>query len=98
MKIPTIKGVFVNSRIKALRKMKGKEGVKVLQEEAGKKISCACLQNMPVSGVPEIIPDNSIPLAMPPFEADRLHFRDFTGPVFKSVKFISERKDDYVIV
>jgi uncharacterized protein (TIGR02265 family) len=97
--VPTIKGAFVNSHIKALRKAKGEEGVTLLMERVGKKIKFDYLEDVPVRDEiriieisRDIIYEKNIPLSDRAFEAGRLHFRNFTNTplgklVLKSLPF-----------
>jgi uncharacterized protein (TIGR02265 family) len=45
---PTIKGFFVGSHIKAVKKQKGKQGLKELEKEYGKPLTFGRFSNIPV--------------------------------------------------
>jgi uncharacterized protein (TIGR02265 family) len=90
---PTIKGIFVNSHLKAVRDKLGEEGVRQIELQCGKKISYKNSENVPVSDEVRIL-DCSIdilrPGEVPPsllaFESGRLHFQNFsTTPLAKII-------------
>lgn len=88
---PTIKGIFVNSHVSAVRKIKGERGIQELEKKYGKPIRFKNSQNVPVreevellEAAMEILHDRPFPKDRLSFEAGRLHFRNFvTTPLAK---------------
>lgn len=80
---PTIKGLFVNSHLKFLKKQKGQEAVLELQRRVGKPLKFGNLQNVPVEDEIKIIDcivdilQGDMPAQKRAYEAGRLHFRNF---------------------
>ena len=80
---PTIKGIFVNSHIKALRADKGPVAVIELEKIYGKPLKFKNLEDVPVSEEVKIIDGildilyGKMPEPKKAFEAGRLHFRNF---------------------
>ena len=82
---PTIKGIFVNSHINALRQLKGDEGINELANRFGKIPVFKNSDNVPISDEVKIIEicldlmsDRKIPEIERSCEAGRLHFRNFS--------------------
>ena len=90
---PTIKGIFVNSHIKALSSKKGEEGLRELETRFGKSINFKNSQDVLVSDEVKIIEicldlstDHPISDNERAFEAGKLHFRNFsTTPLAKII-------------
>ncbi|MBI3486318.1 DUF2378 family protein [Candidatus Daviesbacteria bacterium] len=93
MQEPTIKGIFVNSHIKNLKKQKGEEGIEELRKRYGKSIEFRNSENVPVREEVKIIEialqiltNDSVPKDQIAFEAGKLHFKDFvTTPLAKII-------------
>lgn len=91
MPVPTIRGIFVNSHVHAVRRAKGEEGVRQLEERYGKPILFGNEESVPVREEVKIIEIafqilSEIPATAEQltFEAGRFHFRNFiTTPVGK---------------
>jgi uncharacterized protein (TIGR02265 family) len=92
-KKPTIKGIFVNSHIAAVRKVLGEDGVRKLEEIYGKPIIFKNSEDVPVREEVKII-ECALDLLHPEmaisesraFEAGRLHFQNFrTTPLAKII-------------
>lgn len=91
---PTIKGIFVNSHIKAVRDLKGDAGVAELEKKYGKPIAFKNSEDVPVreevkiiEAALDIVSEKPIPPEERTFEAGRLHFRNFTGTPFGKIIF-----------
>jgi uncharacterized protein (TIGR02265 family) len=85
MQTPTIRGIFVNSHVDAVRKAKGEEGARLLEERFGRSTKFGMME--PVSVLDEvriidlaldILHDKPIPEDQRDYEAGRLHFRNFS--------------------
>lgn len=81
-----IKGVFVNSHVKVLEKIKGKESIKALEKKLGRKANFKYLDDVPVSQEVKIIDFTLKELQKPSegkkdmdFESGRLHFKNFVS-------------------
>jgi uncharacterized protein (TIGR02265 family) len=97
---PTIKGVFVNSHINAVRKHRGESGIRTLEQLYGKSVSFRNSDNIPVAEEVRIIElalgivaDRPIPPAERAFEAGRLHFRNFSTTPLGRIIFSMFRKN-----
>ncbi len=82
---PTIKGLFVNSHIRALEHERGGEGLRELQKRFGRPIDFSSTDDIPVSdevNLLEHIVDITSPVLLSEtereLEAGRLHFRNFS--------------------
>ncbi len=82
---PTIKGVFVNSHLKAIEKLHGKEGIARLETMVGRSLRFANGQDVPVAlevqiieAAVEFLVDEPVPEGQVAYEAGRLHFRNFS--------------------
>jgi len=90
---PTIKGIFVNSHISAVRKIKGEEGVRELARRFGGSLVFKNSDDVPIRDEVKIIEFALDILASSPvspdiraFEAGRLHFKNFcTTPLAKII-------------
>ena len=85
MQTPTIRGIFVNSHIDAVRRAKGEEGARILEERFGRPVRFGMMEPVPVRDEIKIIDlaldilyDASVPADQRDFEAGRLHFRNFS--------------------
>ncbi len=82
---PTIKGIFVRSHLRGLKKAKGKAGLDELARRYGKPLVFKSLANIPVAEeirIIDLIIDilyGGMPAQKRAFEAGRLHFRNFLG-------------------
>lgn len=91
--LPTIRGIFVNSHINAVRQIKGDDGVRELEERYGKPIRFGNAERVPVREEVKIIEIafqilSEIPATAEQlsFEAGRFHFRNFiTTPLGRFV-------------
>lgn len=83
---PTIKGVFVNSHVKAVQKRKGEAGVRSLARMYGSRIHFRYLEDVPIREeiriiecALDILSGGQFPSQQRAFEAGRLHFRNFSA-------------------
>jgi uncharacterized protein (TIGR02265 family) len=97
---PTIKGVFVNSHINAVRKVRGETGIRTLEQLYGKSVSFKNSENIPIAEEVKIIElalgilaDQPIPPGDKAFEAGRLHFRNFSTTPLGRIIFSMFRKN-----
>jgi len=91
---PTIKGLFVNSHIEAVRKKLGAEGVEKLESLFGKSIIFGNNQDVRVLDEVKIIEyaldllsETPVPPEKRAYEAGRLHFRNFITTSFAKIAF-----------
>jgi hypothetical protein len=90
-KIPTIRGVYVNSHIKALQKAKGRDAIKELRRLYGKPLEFGNFQNIPIEEELKIMHAVFNLLSSSPvinenfdYEAGKFHFQNFmTAPLTK---------------
>ena len=100
-KIPTIKGIFVNSHINFLKKYGGEDALEKLEKKMQKKIKYSTWQDVPMSEEIQIIEyvfDIVYPSAVVSekdrsFEAGRLHFRNFITTPFGKILFTALPKN-----
>lgn len=99
-KKPTIKGIFANSHIKALREKKGEEAVATLERRFGKSINFKNSEDVLVSDEVSIIEicldlmtDRSFSGAERAFEAGRLHFQNFSTTPLARIIFSLFKKN-----
>jgi len=91
--LPTIKGIFVNSHIRAVKKTKGEAGIRKFQRMFGKSVNFRNTQDVPVRDEVKILEcaikilyGDKISKKDVAFEAGKLHFRDFaTTPLAKII-------------
>ncbi|MBI4249997.1 DUF2378 family protein [Candidatus Uhrbacteria bacterium] len=92
-RIPTIKGLFVMSHIRALRASHGQQAVQDLERRYGKSIAFAPFEEVPVREEVAIlehiiaITTSSLASDQRAYEAGRLHFRNFTETPFGRIIF-----------
>jgi uncharacterized protein (TIGR02265 family) len=92
--VPTIKGIFVNSHIEAVRRRLGSAGVDELERRFGAPLAFRAGQDVPVADEVRLIElaldlVHDVPLEANEraFEAGRLHFRNFTTTPYARVLF-----------
>ncbi len=85
---PTIKGLFVNSHIRALEAERGHDGIRELQKRLGYPARFKSTDDVPVADeikILEYIVDITTPTLLSPDErereAGRLHFRNFSTTI-----------------
>ena len=85
MQTATIRGIFVNSHVDAVRKLTGEEGVRLLEKRFGKSVKFGMMDPVPIRDEVKIIDlsldilgDKPIPPDQRDFEAGRLHFENFS--------------------
>jgi len=93
-KTPTIKGIFVKSHVEAVRREKGDEGLKLLEEKYAKPLNFKNSENVPlrdevrlIEYALEILSDKPIPKEDFAYEAGKLHFRNFLTTPFAKILF-----------
>ncbi len=90
---PTIKGIFVNSHVKAVRNKLGEEGVKQLEQLFGKPLNFKNSENVLVKDEVKLIEcvvrilEPNVEPADVPLEAGKLHFRNFSQTPFGRIIF-----------
>lgn len=94
LRTPTIKGIFVNSHVQAVRRALGEPGVGELARRAGHPIDYSDFQDVPVReevSVIEIANDLLSPLPIPAaqraYEGGRLHYRNFKATPLARLMF-----------
>jgi hypothetical protein len=97
---PRIKGIFVNSHIKALEAAKGPEGVRELARRYGRPVRFRNSEDIPVREEVRIIEltldimsAKPIPPSERAFEAGRLHFRNFSTTPLARIIFAVYKPD-----
>lgn len=86
--VPTIKGVFVKAHVSSMKKDKGEEGVRLLEEKFGKPLTFANTDDIPLHDEVKLLecateilnPD--LPKEKTAYEAGRLHFKNFLTTPF----------------
>jgi uncharacterized protein (TIGR02265 family) len=91
---PTIKGIFVNSHIRAVEKAHGAAGLVRLETLVGQPLDFGASQDVPVSlevrvieAAVELLVDHPVPEVEVAFEAGRLHYRNFKGTPWAKIIF-----------
>jgi len=91
---PTIKGIFVNSHIRAVEKAHGAAGRTRLETLVGQPLDFSASQDVPVSlevrvieAAVELLVDHPVPEGEVAFEAGRLHYRNFKGTPWAKIIF-----------
>jgi uncharacterized protein (TIGR02265 family) len=97
---PRIKGIFVNSHVKALEAKKGPGAVRELAKRYGARVRFRNSEDVPVREEIKIIElaldimsDSPVPSERRAFEAGRLHFRNFSGTPLARIIFSMFRTD-----
>lgn len=97
---PRIKGVFVNSHVKALEAKKGAAGVRELARRYGAPVRFKNSEDVPVREEVKIIEltldimsEKPVPPERRAFEAGRLHFRNFSTTPLARIIFSMFKKD-----
>lgn len=91
---PTIKGIFVNSHIRAVEKAHGEKGRARLETLVGRPLAFGAAEDVPVALEVRVI-EAAVELLVPgpvdaddvPFEAGRLHYRNFKGTPWAKIIF-----------
>jgi uncharacterized protein (TIGR02265 family) len=103
---PTIKGIFVNSHVEAVRQRLGDEGVAELERRFGGSVQFRSMDDVPVRDEVRLI-ETSLDLlsegqhepSQRAFEAGRLHFRNFSTTPWAKVLFtVFPRNFKYMIM
>jgi len=91
---PTIKGIFVNSHLRAVEKAHGAAGIERLETLVGQPLRFGAGEDVPVSlevrvieAAVELLVDHPVAAEDVPVEAGRLHFRNFKGTPWAKVLF-----------
>lgn len=91
---PTIKGIFVNSHIRAVEKRYGEAGRQRLETLVGRPLDFSAGEDVPVSlevrvieAAVELLVDHPVAAEDVAFEAGRLHYRNFKGTPWAKVIF-----------
>lgn len=89
---PKIKGIFVNSHIKAVLRQKGPQAVEELEKRFGSPLRFKNSDDVPVRDevrlielALDILSDPAPPASARSFEAGRLHFRNFITTPFAKI-------------
>ena len=106
LQTPTIKGIFVNSHVHAVRRNRGAEGLARLEEALGMPLDFGDLDDVPVRDEVRLIEAANDILSEAPiapearaFEGGRLHFRNFKGtPIARMMFAIFPRNYRYLIM
>ena len=91
---PTIKGIFVNSHVAAVKKKAGTQGVAELEKRFGKSVSFGNNQDVRIldevrliEHALDIMSDTPVPQNERTFKAGRLHFDNFVNTAFAKMAF-----------
>jgi uncharacterized protein (TIGR02265 family) len=91
---PTIKGIFVNSHIRAVRRQHGDDGVRRLEQLVGRPMDFRNGEDVPVAlevrvieAAVELLVDHPVEPDELAYEAGRLHFRNFTTTPWAKLLF-----------
>lgn len=97
--LPVIKGIFVNSHIKTVKRLKGDAGLRELEARYGHPIRFKNSGNVPVreevriiEAALQVLSDRPIAPEKLAFEAGRFHFRNFTTTPLAKLIFSVFRK------
>ena len=97
---PTIKGIFVNSHIKAVQTAKGEEGVAELARRYGKSLIFKNTQDVPVRDeirliecAFDVLTQQTVNPEQRAFEAGRLHFKNFSTTPLARIIFSFYQKN-----
>ena len=103
---PTIKGIFVNSHVEAVRRAKGPEGIARLEEAFGGSVDFRDLDDVPVRDevriielANDILTEGGVSPDERAYEGGRLHYRNFSGtPLARMMFAIFPRNYRYLIL
>lgn len=91
---PTIKGIFVQSHLRAVERAHGRAGLERLERMVGEPLRFGTTQDVPVSlevrvleAAVELLVEPAVPAHDVPVEAGRLHFRNFKGTPWATLLF-----------
>lgn len=100
MNTPVIKGIFVNSHIKAVEQTAGDEGLQRLERCFGKAMTFRNSEDVPVADevkliecALDVVSKTKFDGEERAFEAGRLHFRNFVNTPFAKIIFSTFRKN-----
>ncbi len=92
----TIKGIFVRQHIKAIKKHKGSEGLKLLEQKFGKPLTIKNSDNVPIADEVKLLEAATIILHPKKYsqqeldyEAGKLHFINFSQSPIGRILFFS---------
>lgn len=95
-----IRGIFVNSHIAAFRNTKGEDGIKELEKRLGRKLKIGNLEYFPVADesrlldiAVDILNEGKISQDKIPYEAGRLHFKNWTTTPWAKLIFTVFRRN-----
>ena len=103
---PTIKGIFVNSLVQAVRRQKGPEGLARLEAAMGRSLDFGDFDDVPIreevrliEAANDILREAPLPERERAFEGGRLHFRNFKGtPIARMMFAVFPRNYRYLIL
>lgn len=103
---PTIKGIFVNSHIEAVRRAKGPEGILALEQALGGAVDFRDLDDVPVRDevriiehANDILSPTPVPASERAYLGGRLHYTNFSGtPIAKMMFGIFPRNFRYLVL
>lgn len=103
---PTIKGLFVNSHIDAVRRAKGPEGIRALEVAFGAPVAFRDLDDVPVRDevriielANDILTEGDIAPEERAYEGGRLHYKNFSGtPIARMMFGIFPRNYRYLVL
>lgn len=91
---PTIKGIFVNSHIRAVERAHGPDGLRRLETLVGRPLRFGATEDVPVSlevrvleAAVELLVESPVAEEEVPLEAGRLHYRNFRGTPWARLVF-----------
>lgn len=94
LRTPTIKGIFVNSHVQAVRRALGEPGVRELERRAGHPVGYSDFEDVPVRDEVDVIEIANDLLSGGPiasseraYEGGRLHFRNFKATPLARLMF-----------
>jgi uncharacterized protein (TIGR02265 family) len=103
---PTIKGIFVKSHLRALRRARGESAIVELGARYGKSIDFSDMEDVPVAEevrllehIADIRSVQKLSAAEREVEAGRLHFSDFTTtPLWKVIEPLFKRNQKKLLM
>ncbi len=91
---PTIKGIFVNSHIRAVEKLHGARGRARLETLVGRPLDFGATEDVPVAlevrvieAAVELMVEGPVEADDVPYEAGKLHYRNFKGTPWAKIIF-----------